>query len=164
VMRTKVLARMAAFAMARPAVQRVAFRTVSQTGIHYRNGPLAVVDGPLPDDAPRAGDRFPWLRVALGNDGAVTDLFERVDDTRWTLVLAGQDAAPAIPWPDGGLDVIVVPGGAGNDAELARAQVPRPSYWLLRPDGHVGLCGTRFDAASLRRYATDTLTMKWPAG
>jgi hypothetical protein len=48
--------------------------------------------------------------------------------------------------------------------QIARAQVPRPSYWLLRPDGHVGLCGTRFDAASLRRYATDTLTMKWPAG
>jgi len=163
-MRTKVLARMAAFAMARPAVQRVAFRAVSQTGIHYRNGPLAVVDGPLSDDAPRAGDRFPWLRVALGRDGTVTDLFERVDDTRWTLVLAGQDAVPKIPWPDGNLDVIVIPAGAGNDAELARAHVPRPSYWLLRPDGHVGLCGSRFDAASLGRYATDTLTLRWPNG
>jgi hypothetical protein len=161
VMRTKVLARMAALAMARPAVQRVAFRTVSQTGIHYRNGPLSRNADTLPDDAPRAGDRFPWLRVALANDGAVTDLYERVDDTRWTLVLAGQDATSDIPWP-GGLEVIVIPAGAGNDAELARVHVPRPSYWLLRPDGHVGLCGTRFDAASLRRYASDTLTLRSP--
>jgi hypothetical protein len=161
VMRTKVLARMAAFAMARPAVQRVAFRTVSQTGIHYRNGPLAIVDGVPPSDAPRAGDRFPWLRVALGgDDGGVTDLYERTDDTRWTLVLAGLDAAGVeAAWP-GGLDTIVIPAGAANDAELARAGIPRPSYYLLRPDGHVGLCGTRLDLATVRRYAAETLTLR----
>ena len=160
VMRTQLLARMAAFAMARPAVQRVAFRTVSQTGIHYRNGPLSVTDGALPVDAPRAGDRFPWLRVELGNDGHVTDLYERVDDTRWTLVVVGQDVDGAdAAWP-GGLDAIAIPAGAANDAALARAGIARPSYYLLRPDGHVGLCGTRLDAAALRRYAADTLTLR----
>jgi 2-polyprenyl-6-methoxyphenol hydroxylase-like FAD-dependent oxidoreductase len=162
-MRTKVLARFAAFAMARPAVQRVAFRLVSQTGIHYRAGPLSVADGPLSPDAPRAGDRFPWLRVALGGDGVVTDLYDRIDDTRWTLVIAGPQPGVSDAGFPGGLDTIVIPAGSANDAELARAGVPRPSYYLLRPDGHVGLCGVQCNPVALSRYATDTLTLHAPA-
>jgi hypothetical protein len=44
-----------------------------------------------------------------------------------------------------------------NDAELGRAQIPQPSFYLIRPDGHVGLCGTRADAAAIRRYLADDI-------
>ena len=43
-LRTQVLARIMAFAANRPAVQKVAFRTVSQTAIHYRRSPLSCRD------------------------------------------------------------------------------------------------------------------------
>ena len=68
-LRTKVLARVAAFAMARQRIQRFAFRTVSQIGIHYRASSLSASEPGLPDAAPRAGDRFPWLRLQLAPDG-----------------------------------------------------------------------------------------------
>jgi hypothetical protein len=43
---------------------------------------------------------------------------------------------------------------------LARAQIPRPSFYLLRPDGHVGLCGARLDAAELQRYLSERLHLQ----
>ena len=49
-LRTKVLARIAAFAMSLERVQRIAFRTVSQTGIDYRKSPLSKSLEGLPDD------------------------------------------------------------------------------------------------------------------
>ena len=67
--RTKVLARIAAFAMSFKRTQRIAFRVVSQTGIDYRESPLSSSLPGLPDGAPHAGDRFPWLKLKLHADG-----------------------------------------------------------------------------------------------
>ena len=114
-------------------------------------------EGP-PADAPSSRDRFPWLRVQLAPDAPPTDLFDRLDDTRWTLIVVGQALPAAIvgAFP-GDLDTITVLESAANDAELARAQVQRPSFYLLRPDGHVGLRGARLDVDALARYARDTV-------
>lgn len=54
------------------------------------------------------------------------------------------------------LRVSVIPDDPANDAELARAQIPRPSFYLLRPDGHVGLCGRAWSLA-VRRYRAERL-------
>jgi hypothetical protein len=40
---------------------------------------------------------------------------------------------------------------------LTRARIPRPSFYLLRPDGHVGLAGVQPDAAAARRYVSERL-------
>ena len=48
------------------------------------------------------------------------------------------------------------------ERELARLHVPRSSFYLLRPDGHVGLCGTRLDAAEVRRYVAERLRVRVP--
>ena len=68
------------------------------------------------------------------------------------------------PAPAGGmprlgdlLRIHAVPSDPVNDGELARAQIPQPSFYLLRPDGHVGLAGTRFDAAAATRYLNERL-------
>src|SRR5262249_14947231 len=71
--RTQIIARVAAFAMSRERVQRLAFRIVSQTGIQYRESPLSRSLEELPPEAPRAGDRFPWLRLKLRAGGPVED-------------------------------------------------------------------------------------------
>ena len=44
---------------------------------------------------------------------------------------------------------------AENVREFVRANISRPSFYLLRPDGHVGLCGPGFDAAAIRRWFTE---------
>jgi hypothetical protein len=37
--------------------------------------------------------------------------------------------------------------------------VPRSAFYLLRPDGHVGLCGQTLDAAALRHYFATNLAL-----
>ncbi|MGA0609413.1 FAD-dependent oxidoreductase [Caldimonas sp. KR1-144] len=154
-LRTEVIARLAAFAMRRPRVQSLAFRTVSQIGIHYRSSPLSETAERWPAQAPRAGDRFPWLKLVLRPGGEVEDLYARRDDTRWTLILAGQ-SAPAEAAPE--WQVIALPDAPANDAALARARIPRTSCFLLRPDGHIGWCAARFHAPAVARYLA-----KWKA-
>ena len=44
------------------------------------------------------------------------------------------------------LRIHVIPADPVNDMELARAQIVQPSFYLLRPDGHVGLCGVHLEA------------------
>lgn len=160
-LRTKILARIAAFAMSRKRVQGIGFRVVSQTGIHYRKSPLSQSLDGLPDHAPRAGDRFPWLRLKFRAEGSVEDLFQKLDDTRLTLIAVGQPAPPEGAQGLGDfLRVHAIPADPVNDAELARARIPRPSFYLLRPDGHVGLCGARLEAAAIARYASGRLGLR----
>jgi 2-polyprenyl-6-methoxyphenol hydroxylase-like FAD-dependent oxidoreductase len=157
--RTQILARIAAFAVNRRRVQRLAFRTVSQTGIHYRRGPLSVTADELPKEAPQSGDRFPWMHLQLEAGGPVQDLFQALDDTRFNLLVFGHTAAQTLPDLDGLLRIHTIPITAGNEAEQARAHVPRSAFYLLRPDGHVGLCGQTLDAATLRHYFATNLAL-----
>jgi len=152
-LRTQVLARAAALAMGLRWVQRLAFRAVSQTGIHYRQSALSMTEPGLPDGAPQAGDRFPWLRLRRRTNGAVEDMFDALDDTCFHLLLFGQPLPPAgLPSLGGLLRVECLPHDPGNDAELRRAGIPQPAYYLVRPDGHIGLCGTQLDPATVAGY------------
>ena len=151
ILRTKILARIAAFAMSFARVQGFAFRTVSQTGIHYRASPLSQTADDVPKDAPRAGDRFPWLHVRLRADGPVEDLYDALDDTQFNLLVIGQ-AADAV----GGLDSRLrghIVSGRCDKCRRTRACLPQPSFYLLRPDGHVGLCGTRLERCHPRHFS-----------
>ncbi len=159
-LRTQILARVAAFAMSRERIQSFAFRVVSQIGIHYRKSPLSTSLDGLPHTAPRAGDRFPWLRLKFRPDGSIENLFEILDDTRFALIVLGQPSPPRAALALGDLlQIHAIPSDPVNDVELARAQIPRPSFYLLRPDGHIGLCGARLEAASVARYLSETLRL-----
>ncbi len=159
-LRTKILARIAAFAMSRERIQRVAFRIVSQIGIHYRKSSLSKSLEGLPESAPRGGDRFPWLRLKFRADGSVEDLFQKLDDTQFDLIVIGQPSPPEGTLNLGGLlRIHVIPVDPINDVELARIQIPQPSFYLVRPDGHVGLCGVRLEAAAVERYVSERLRL-----
>ncbi|MEZ5987794.1 MAG: FAD-dependent monooxygenase [Planctomycetota bacterium] len=149
--RTQVMARLAAFAMRRERLQAFAFRIVSQTGIHYRGTSLARGSAGMPRGAPRAGERFPWARLVLRPGAPASDLYEVLDDRRFHLLLFGQGAEGA---PDLGdlLQVHEVPDDPANTAERARLRIPSPAFYLLRPDGHVGLCGRHLQAADLEAW------------
>ena len=157
--RTRVVARGLAFAMRFRKIQEIAFRTISQIGIRYPDSALSETLPGMPKGAPRAGDRFPWLRLVLSAGGPVEDLFGKLDDTRFTLIAIGQPAAPARAAPAELLRTLVVPADPANDRELARAGVPPRAFYLLRPDGYVGLAGTQFDAEAVTRYFSTHLGM-----
>src|SRR5499427_257896 len=148
-LRTKLLSRLAAFALNLKAAQKFGFRTVSQTGIRYRNSPLSKSLNSLPETAPQKGDRFPWLRLKLAPNGPPEDLFQKLSDLQFNLVLIGQP-----PVSDGMLfesdlfRTCTIPSDPVNDQELARVQIPQPSFFLVRPDGYIGLCGGRFEPGS----------------
>ena len=157
-LRTKILARLAAFGLGINRIQSFAFRTVSQTGIHYRHSSLSQSEDGLAAGAPRGGDRFPWLRLRLQATGALEDLFQAFDDLHFHLIVIGQPVPAEGSLNLGGLlRVHLIPSNPVNDAELARVQIPRPSFYLLRPDGHVGLCGPRLDTAAVKRYVSERL-------
>jgi 2-polyprenyl-6-methoxyphenol hydroxylase-like FAD-dependent oxidoreductase len=151
-LRTKIAARVAAAAMRFVRVQQFAFRTVSQVGVHYRRGPLARGAADWPEAAPRAGDRFPWLHLRFRPGEPARDVFERLGDTRFHLLVAGQPLPAGLPAAGGLLRVHVLPDDVGNTAELARTGIPRRAFFLVRPDGHIGLCGTRLEADAVVDY------------
>jgi 2-polyprenyl-6-methoxyphenol hydroxylase-like FAD-dependent oxidoreductase len=156
--RTRFVPKVLALALRLERVQRLVFRTISQTGIAYPHSPLSETMPGLPDAAPRAGDRFPWLRLTFSADGPAEDLFGKIDDTRFTLIVIGQAAPPdAVPGLGDRLSILVVPGGPTNDRELTRARIPQPAFYLLRPDGHVGLAGTRLERAAVARYLSERI-------
>jgi hypothetical protein len=138
------------------SIQKLAFRTISQIGIAYPESPLSETLPEMRNSGVRAGDRFPWLRLRLSPNGPVEELFAKLDDLCFTLIVIGQ------PVPSGRvlgladlLNILVVPDDAANDREVSRVHIPRPAFYLLRPDGHVGLAGTRLDLAAVARYLAE---------
>jgi hypothetical protein len=50
------------------------------------------------------------------------------------------------------VQIHAVPADPDNERELARARIAGPTYYLLRPDGYIGLAGTELDAGAVSRY------------
>ena len=161
--RTRILVKILALAMSLDGMRKLVFRTISQTGIRYRRSPLSQTLPGLPDAAPRAGDRFPWVRLKLSPDGPPEDFFEKLDDTKFNLIVIGQPISPSgLPGFNDLLLTHAIPNNPANDRELERANIPSPSFYLLRPDCHVGLSGTRLDADAATRYLSDRLSFSRP--
>jgi hypothetical protein len=137
-------------------VRKLAFRTISQIGIRYRGSPLSLSLAGVPDSAPRAGDRFPWIQLKLSAGGPVEDLFQKLDDMRFNLLVTGQ-AAPSAGMRGLGelLRVHEIPDDPANVSALARVGIRGPAFYLLRPDGHIGLAGTRLEADAVMRYLAE---------
>jgi 2-polyprenyl-6-methoxyphenol hydroxylase-like FAD-dependent oxidoreductase len=154
--RTSIIARVAARAMKVQRVRKLAFRTISQIGIRYRSSPLSQTLAGLPKGAPVAGDRFPWMQLKLQAGGSVEDLFQKLDDTRFNLLVIGQPV-PAGKGAGLGdlLTVHALPDDPANVAELARVGISGPAFYLLRPDGYVGLAGTRLEQGVVGRYLAE---------
>jgi len=156
ILRTKIIFRVAAFAMRLERVRKRAFRILSQTGISYPNSVLSQTLGTLPGGAPKAGERFPWLHLRMQANGQAEDLFQTLDDTRFNLLVFGP--APAAAFAAYGElvrthTIALDP----NKAELDRVGITVASFYLLRPDGHVGLCGPHAELPGVEPYLAQWL-------
>jgi len=103
------------------------------------------------------------VQLKMRADGAPEDLFQRLDDTCFNLLVFGQPNNAASLPPLGDLvHVYAIPVDSANDAELKRAQIPQPSTYLLRPDGYIGLSGVRLERDEIVRYLSEQVGV--PAG
>ena len=155
VFRTRIVARIFSRAMTVERIRTVAFRTISQIGIRYRKSPLSQMLASLPQGTPLAGDRFPWLHLKLQANGPVEDVFQKLDDTRFNLLVLGQPAATDALGVEDLMHAYAVPDDPANASELARVHVTGPAFYLLRPDGHIALAGEKLDADAVTRYLAE---------
>jgi hypothetical protein len=159
--RTRILANVAARAMKFERVRQLAFRTIAQIGISYPASAMSQALPGLPKDAPGPGDRFPWMRLKFASNSPVEDLFEHLDDTKFNLLVIGQRITPETFGDVGDLlRIHAIVADPVNEAALSRAKIPQTSFYLLRPDGHVGLCGARLEIADVKRYLAEQAHLK----
>ena len=94
-LRTQVLARIAASRCARaPCADSRSARSPRPASLPRR--PAGAGSPACPPDAPRAGDRFPWLKLEIrARPERPEDLFKRMDDRRFNLIVIGQPAPAA---------------------------------------------------------------------
>jgi len=141
-----------------PLVRRFMFRTVSQTGIEYRQSDLSEgTAGRI-----RGGDRLPWVRSEPDN-------FTPLGSLDWQMhVYGGASSELASSCATRGLRLHVFPW----TRSAALAGLARDAAYLVRPDGYVALAdplqtGARLerylDARGIRPLATEASTLAAPA-
>ena len=118
------------------------FRTVSQTGIEYRQSSLS--EGAA--GAVQGGDRLPWVVTGPNEDN-----FAPLESIDWQVHMYGEpvrgvtDACSML-----GLPIHVF----AWTPETERAGLERGALYLVRPDGYVALADPDADPERLRRYST----------
>jgi 2-polyprenyl-6-methoxyphenol hydroxylase-like FAD-dependent oxidoreductase len=124
------------------AVRRFAFRTVSQTMLNYRGGPLSQgVAGGV-----HGGDRLPWVVV----DGS--DNFAPLNNLDWQVHVYGSAGRELAAWcAQRNLPLHVFP---WRD-EYGQAEFVRDTLYLLRPDTYVALVDPSGSVTALDRYISD---------
>lgn len=127
--RDRLLARVFAALTKSRAFLRLAFLTISQTRIRYRDSALS--EGPA--DRVRAGDRLPWVPIGPSHN------FAPLTSLDWQIHVYGRldEAARAgLPFP--------VHVFAFTDAVRERG-LRENAFYVIRPDGHIGAVASSTD-------------------
>jgi 2-polyprenyl-6-methoxyphenol hydroxylase-like FAD-dependent oxidoreductase len=140
--RVHALPRIAPRLMARTAVRRFMFRTVSQILVKYRHSPLS--EGRA--GAVHGGDRLPWVSP---DHGDAADNFVPLASLDWQVHVYG-DASPELAALCLRLELPLFSFPWGPAAE--KAGLARNASYLVRPDGYVALADPAASAAMLAGY------------
>jgi hypothetical protein len=121
-------------------LRRFFFRTVSQTGIHYRNSPLSAGHaGHL-----HGGDRLPWFEIARGIDN-----FATLASLSWQVHMYGEPPASVRETcSELGLPLHVF----AWQPRMRKIGLKNTALYLIRPDGHIALADPHADPKRLRQY------------
>jgi 2-polyprenyl-6-methoxyphenol hydroxylase-like FAD-dependent oxidoreductase len=122
------------------AMRRLMFLTISQTNVNYRGSALSVGSA----GRVQAGDRLPWVRQQDG-----TDNFASLRSLDWQAHVYGEAHAEITrACAQAGLSLHRSPwsGAAG------KAGIARDAFYLVRPDGYVGLATANDAPTALRAY------------
>ena len=128
--------------LALQAFRRLAFRTVSQTAINYRESALSVGRA----GRIHAGDRLPW--VPDTSDGGA-DNFSTLTSLDWQVHIYG-NAVPEIRAVCAERHLALHE--FGWQAAMKGVGLRRDALYLVRPDGHVALAAPDQSALTLTGY------------
>jgi 2-polyprenyl-6-methoxyphenol hydroxylase-like FAD-dependent oxidoreductase len=150
-MRTRVAPVLFPFAVSFDRVREFMFRTVSQTMLNYRNGPLSRgVAGHV-----HGGDRLPWVPIA-GEDN-----YGSLSSMNWQVHVYGRASPELSAWcADHGLALHVF----GWRNEYQSAGIGRDAIHLLRPDTYVALAASSGTEDVVARYFADHRIRLAPKG
>jgi len=138
--RLEVFPRLVALLFPLRVMRRLLFRTVSQTAVNYRGGPLS--EGRA--GAVHGGDRLPWVPLAEDIDN-----FAPLASIGWQVHVYGRPR-PAI---ESLCRERALPLHAFSwHPALEASGLERDALYLVRPDGYVGLADPRAEAAVLAAY------------
>ena len=143
-------------------IARFAFRLISQIGIRYRRSSLsrAASHGSFPSNAPRPGDRLPFVVFQEGN--TTTNIQAKVGTTAFHLLLFSGTCADtdsktqaihaAIHQYDGMVQAETIPLTVATSDLYETFGIQREGYYLVRPDMYVACRSSQIDAGFLRKY------------
>lgn len=173
----------------RPGVHRRLLRRASQLDVNYRASPV-VTEGPAAQMGrqapPRAGDRFPYLKLALPGSDVGLSIRDLLASPRHYLVIqlpvhpapaqivAVYALADRVPGEFGEQVSVLVVGPEADAPELGELREfnvtlaadesgqwaslsADGALWLLRPDGHLAYRGALSDADHLIGWLQDSL-------
>ncbi|CAM3272012.1 FAD-binding domain-containing protein [Deinococcus saxicola] len=127
--------------LARPAaVRRLAFLRLSQLLIHYPDSPLSVGSA----GRVRGGDRLPWVPTERGSN------FDALQSLDWQVHLYGTPTPELLAWcaaREVPLHVFAF------SAAAERVKLLQDAFYLIRPDGYVGLAASQFNPRAADAYA-----------
>jgi hypothetical protein len=137
--RTRIVPRVMPLLVRIPAVPRFMFRTVSQTMITYRNGPL----GSGKAGQVHGGDRLPW--APMGG----LDNFDSLNAMRWQMHVYGRTSAEVTQWcTSHDVPLHVFDWSPAHE----QAGLAQDALYLIRPDSYVALAHPSGLADVLDRY------------
>jgi len=149
-MRTRLAPVVFPFAISFERVREFMFRTVSQTMLNYRKGPLSRGVAGLV----HGGDRLPWVAI----NG--TDNYGPLSDMNWQVHVYGQARTELSAWCAGhNLPLHVF----GWQNEHQSAGLVRNALYLMRPDTYVALAESGGAIDPLERYFADHRIQPAPA-
>ncbi|HEX5387115.1 MAG TPA: FAD-dependent monooxygenase [Gemmatimonadales bacterium] len=138
--RTRIVPRVAPLLFRIPAFRRLAFETVSQINISYRESALSAGGG---GDV-RGGDRLPWVELGSGEEN-----FAPLTALDWQVHVYGEvRRGVAEACAELGLPLHEFAWEAGT----GRAGLERGALYLIRPDGYIALADAGGEAERLRGY------------
>jgi 2-polyprenyl-6-methoxyphenol hydroxylase-like FAD-dependent oxidoreductase len=139
-MRTRVVPILLPFLFNFQFMRRFMFRTVSQTGIHYRGSPLSVGQaGKL-----RGGDRLPWVDFGDGRNN-----FKPLQSMDWQVHIYGEaNEALKAACEKHALPLHVF---SYNDA-VKKSGLRKDALYLIRPDGYIALIDETGGSAAFEEY------------
>ena len=130
------------------------FKSISQTGIHYRNSLLSdgTQVGYFPPNAPKPGDRLPYVEFFL--IGKNTSSYEILDVVRFTLFVLANELSDEIKdiAQIYNLAVALITQHPETKKLHERLGITTTGYYLVRPDMHIALRSATLNASHLNNY------------
>jgi 2-polyprenyl-6-methoxyphenol hydroxylase-like FAD-dependent oxidoreductase len=160
--RVHFIPRAVAFIPREKHIARFAFRLISQIGIRYRKSSLSrdASHGSFPANAPRPGDRLPFVVFQEGNIS--TNIHEKVKTPAFHLLLFSgnspdtdrkrQAVHDVIHQYDGMVQAETIPLTPATKHLYTAFGIQDEGYYLVRPDMYVACRSTQIDAGYLKSY------------